>query len=188
MTDLAHTFIDKLIGREGNYSNNPNDPGGETMWGITVAEARICGYTGPMSQMPRDTAVDIYYQKYYVKTGFYKITGMLPKVAEEMLDTGVNMGVAARDPQKWLQRSLNLCNRRGKDYPDVPVTGIIDDATMGALRGLIAKRTPYGAEQLLLKNLNGFQWERYRDITEKETNSKQEDFFCGWVANRIGLL
>lgn len=187
--DLAHNFIDKLIGREGGYVDSPNDRGGETIWGITVATARACGYTGSMASMPRDTAVDIYYQEYYVKPGFYKIAGMLPKVAEEMLDTGVNMGIGMLLPQKWLQRSLNLCNRRGKDYRDVVVDGDIGPATLEALRGLIAKRTPYGAEQITLKNLNGFQWERYRDITEKGgPDSSQEEFFCGWVENRIGLL
>lgn len=188
MTDKITDMIDALISREGNYSNNPNDPGGETMFGITVGVARTCGYTGPMKDMPRQSAIDIYYQKYWVKPGFYKINGMLPKVAEEMFDTGVNMGVDGELPQKWLQRSLNLCNRRGQDYPDVTVDGDIGPATLDALRELIAKRTPYGAEQLLLKNLNGFQWERYRDITEAITNSPQEEFFCGWIANRIGVL
>lgn len=188
MADPIRDMIDRLIGREGRYSNNPADRGGETMWGITVAVARQAGYSGPMSSMPRETAADIYYQKYWIKPQFYKIGNMLPKVAEEMFDTGVNMGVDGELPQKWLQRSLNLCNRRGQDYPDVVVDGDIGPATLDALRELIAKRTPYGAEQLLLKNLNGFQWERYRDITEATPNSPQEEFFCGWVANRIGVL
>jgi hypothetical protein len=31
------SLIDGVIGREGGYSNNPNDSGGETMWGVTIA-------------------------------------------------------------------------------------------------------------------------------------------------------
>ena len=27
--------FDRLIGHEGEYSNDPNDPGGETKWGIS---------------------------------------------------------------------------------------------------------------------------------------------------------
>ena len=33
----------KLLGHEGGYSNHPADKGGETMWGSTIAVARI-GY------------------------------------------------------------------------------------------------------------------------------------------------
>lgn len=30
-----NTAFDRLLGNEGGYSNNPNDPGGETNWGIS---------------------------------------------------------------------------------------------------------------------------------------------------------
>ena len=43
--------ITVLIQREGGYTNNPNDKGGETNFGITVAVARAFGYTGPMTSM-----------------------------------------------------------------------------------------------------------------------------------------
>lgn len=187
--DIAQVYIDKLIDREGGYVNNPADHGGETNFGITLAVAREAGYTGPMQSMPRQTAADIYYQKYWIKPAFYRVASMLPKVAEELLDTGVNMGVDGLLPQKWLQRSLNLCNRRGVDYADIAVDGIIGQGTCNAIQGLISKRGSDIASDLLLKNLNGFQWERYRDICENGgPNSSQEDFFCGWVENRIGAL
>ncbi|MCG1019773.1 MULTISPECIES: glycoside hydrolase family 108 protein [Burkholderiaceae] len=51
--------FDKLIGNEGGYSNNPHDPGGETMWGVTQRVARAWGYTGPMRELPRETAKQI---------------------------------------------------------------------------------------------------------------------------------
>ena len=34
------TAFHHLLGHEGSYSNHPSDPGGETMWGITIAVAR----------------------------------------------------------------------------------------------------------------------------------------------------
>ena len=34
--------FDLLIGNEGGYVNNPADPGGETMFGITARVARAC--------------------------------------------------------------------------------------------------------------------------------------------------
>lgn len=49
----------RLIDREGGYSNNPKDPGGETMWGVTARVARAHGYTGPMRSLPISTARQI---------------------------------------------------------------------------------------------------------------------------------
>lgn len=57
--------FDRLLGNEGRYSNNPADPGGETMWGITIHEARAHGYLGPMRDMPKDFAKNIYRADYW---------------------------------------------------------------------------------------------------------------------------
>jgi lysozyme family protein len=62
--------FDALIGNEGRYSNDPADPGGETMWGITVAVAREAGWAGAMIDLPRDAgpvnAKNIYYHRYWL--------------------------------------------------------------------------------------------------------------------------
>ena len=50
----------RTVGIEGGYSNDPDDSGGETNWGITKATAVAYGYTGPMRDMPRETAHGIY--------------------------------------------------------------------------------------------------------------------------------
>jgi lysozyme family protein len=59
--------------REGGYSNNPNDSGGETMWGVTDRVARANGYAGPMKDMPREVAKNIYFASYVQKPGFASI-------------------------------------------------------------------------------------------------------------------
>lgn len=51
--------FDLLMGHEGGYSNNPKDPGGETMWGVTKRVARSWGYQGEMRNLPRETAKQI---------------------------------------------------------------------------------------------------------------------------------
>ncbi len=43
--------IDRVLGIEGGYSNDPDDPGGETNWGVTLRTARANGYTGNMIDM-----------------------------------------------------------------------------------------------------------------------------------------
>lgn len=173
-------MIETLVGKEGGYSNHPSDTGGETMWGITVAVARANGYTGPMRSMPRDTAKDIYRRKYFVLTGFDRVAEQSAAVAEELFDTGVNMGpsVAAT----FLQRLLNGLNRQGKDYADIGVDGDVGPATLRALKAYLAKRGKDG-EKVLLKGLNALQGTRY--IALAEGRSANEDFLHGWLLNRL---
>ena len=48
--------FNKLMAHEGGYANNPADPGGETMYGITIRVARAHGYNGPMRDLPLSEA------------------------------------------------------------------------------------------------------------------------------------
>lgn len=175
-------MIDDLIGREGGYTFNVNDAGGETMWGITAATARRNGYLGAMSMMPRATAATIYRNEYLVKPGFDQVLAVSPRIAEEMFDTGVNQGVSL--PGAWLQRILNALNRQGQDYADIGVDGRIGPATIGALRACLAKRGVDG-ETAILRALNCQQGVRYLDITE--ARPQNEDFYFGWLLNRVEI-
>lgn len=175
-------MIDDLIGREGRYSFNVNDAGGETMWGITAATARRNGYLGAMSMMPRATAATIYRNEYLVKPGFDQVHAVSPRIAEEMFDTGVNQG--ANLPAAWLQRILNALNRQGKDYADIGVDGRVGPATVSALRAFLAKRGVDG-ETVIVRALNCQQGVRYLDITE--ARPQNEDFYFGWLLNRVEI-
>lgn len=173
-------MIETLVGKEGGYSNHPSDTGGETMWGITVAVARANGYRGPMRSMPRDTAKDIYRRKYFVLPGFDRVAEQSAAVAEELFDTGVNMGPSVAST--FLQRLLNGLNRQGKDYADIGVDGDIGPATLRALKSYLAKRGKDG-EKVLLKGLNALQGARY--VALAEGRSANEDFLHGWLLNRL---
>lgn len=85
-----------LIGNEGGYVNNPKDPGGETMWGITARVARAHGYTGEMLDLPLETAQEIARVTYWDP---YHCDEFDPRIAFELLDTAYNGGY----PIKWLQ-------------------------------------------------------------------------------------
>lgn len=52
MNSSVADLIADLIAIEGGYSNDPDDSGGETTWGVTERRARKFGYTGPMIDMP----------------------------------------------------------------------------------------------------------------------------------------
>lgn len=174
------TLIDGVIGREGGYTNNPADPGGQTMWGITERVARANGYTGPMNALPRDTAKDIYFNQYVRKPGFAAVMGVNEAIAEELVDTGVNMGPA--NAALFLQQALNTFNNQGQDYPDLKVDGDVGPGTLNALRALLAKRGKDG-ETVMLRALNALQGERYISIGAGRPASEAFEF--GWFLRRV---
>ena len=174
------TFIENVIGKEGGYVNHPNDRGGETIWGITVGVARECGYKGPMRGMSRDMAKDIYRTQYIVKPGFAAIAEISETIAEELVDTGVNMGPAV--PSMMLQRALNALNNQGRDYADLAVDGQAGPGTRAALKAFLKKRGKDG-EAVLHKALNCLEGERYIDLAEKR--QKNEAFVFGWLRTRV---
>lgn len=57
--------FDMLMLHEGGYVNHPDDPGGETNYGITKATARRNGYDGPMKSLPLDVARRIAKAEYW---------------------------------------------------------------------------------------------------------------------------
>jgi lysozyme family protein len=179
----VEAMIDALVGREGGYSDHPADKGGPTRWGITEHVARAYGYRGDMRALPRETAIAIYRARYWTGVHFDQVAAVFPRVAEEMFDTGVNMGQAVAGA--FLQRALNLLNRGASDYPDIGTDGQIGPMTLHALEAYKAKRGAAG-EAVLQKALDGFQVGRYADITEGRPAN--EAFFYGWLANRVGAL
>ena len=175
--DLA---FQRTVGAEGGYSNNPADPGGETMWGITARVARAHGYAGAMRDLPIGTAKAIYQASFWDLIHLGEVDKISPALAAEMFDTGVNCGVGV--PVPFVQRSLNAFNRQGKDYPDMPVDGLCGPGTIAALRQLLQVRGALG-EKVMVAAMNAQQGVRYFEIVEKRPSS--EDFEFGWWANRV---
>lgn len=176
-------LISGVIGREGDYSNHPADKGGPTRWGVTEHVARAYGYKGDMRTLPRETAAAIYKRRYWTDVRFDQVAAVYPKVAEEMFDTGINMGQAVA--AKFLQRALNLLNMGATTYPDLSIDGQIGAMTVAGLKSFKQRRGVAG-QAVLLKTLDGFQVVRYADITEGRPAN--EAFFYGWIANRVGAL
>jgi lysozyme family protein len=102
------------------------------------------------------------------------------KVAEELLDTGVNMGIAWAG--KFLQRSLNALNSQGTHYSDLSVDGLIGNSTLGALKDYLDRRGRTG-EAVLMKALNCLQGTRYIELAE--VRERNESFVFGWFDHRI---
>ncbi len=97
MQTFDTAFAD-LIGNEGGYSNNPADPGGETMWGVTARVARAHGYAGSMRELPLSFARAIAKAEYW---DAYRCDEIPAQVAFQVLDAAYNGG----HPAQWLQQA-----------------------------------------------------------------------------------
>jgi lysozyme family protein len=173
-------LIDNVIAKEGGYVNHPADRGGATNWGVTEEVARAFGYAGDMKALPRSEAVRIYKLRYWMRPGFDRVNDIYPAVAEEMFDTGINMG--PKVASTFLQRCLNALNREGRDYGDITPDGDCGPVTVQNLASYKARRGAEG-ESVLVKALNALQGSRYIGIAEGRPS--QEAFVYGWLANRI---
>lgn len=173
-------LIDGVIGREGGYTNNPNDTGGATMWGVTERVARANGYAGPMNAMPREVAKNIYFSQYVQRPGFAAVMAVSETIAEELVDTGVNMGPGVAS--LFLQQALNGLNNQGRDYADIKEDADIGDGSIRALKAFLAKRGAEG-EGVLLKALNCLQGARYIELARGR--SANESFLYGWLRTRV---
>lgn len=108
--------FDALIGNEGGYSNNPADPGGETMWGVTARVARAYGYMGPMRELPRETAKAIAKKLYWDPLHLDEFD---PRVAFQIFDANYNGG----HPVIWMQGAAGA-----------KVDGLMGPATIDAVK------------------------------------------------------
>lgn len=109
MTPSFISAFESLIGNEGGYVNNPKDPGGETMYGVTARVARAHGYTGAMRDLPLATAQEIAKSEYWDK---FDCDEFDPRIAFQVFDTAYNGGY----PAKWLQLAVGA-NPDGKIGP-----------------------------------------------------------------------
>lgn len=181
MNNFEKAFTHTL-GIEGAYSNNPNDTGGETMWGITKALATHYGYSKPMREMPIETAKKIYKVEFWDKLRLEEIAKMSPELAVEMFDTAVNM--SSFHAVLFLQMCLNSFNRQGKLYLDIKEDGKIGKNTLDTLHKYYATRGVKG-KSVLFKAVNSLQGARYIELgRRREAN---EEFTFGWFNNRVSL-
>ena len=175
-------LVEALIEREGGYVANAADKGGPTCFGITEAVARANGYRGAVRDFPRDEAAAIYKRLYWLRPRLDEVAARSRRIAEELFDTGINMGPAVA--VTFLQRALTALNRNGKDYPDLVPDGRIGPATLAALDAFLELRGQSSGETVLLRALEALQGERYLRLAERRPAN--EAFLYGWLANRIG--
>ena len=170
------SILGSILAIEGGYVNHPDDPGGETNYGITKATARSYGYNGPMKELPKDLAKKIYQDWYITKPKLDKILELSPAIGHKVIDTGVNTGTLKA--VKWLQHGLNILSRNGKDYPKISEDGSVGPQTINAFKNLQKARGTVSSCELLMKLLDMQQAEHYVSLNK-------DAFIIGWLRGRI---
>lgn len=109
-------MIDRLIVREGGYVDHPQDPGGETKYGISKRSYPDLD----IKNLTRDDAARIYREDFYQRFGLDRVHSS--QIAEWLLDWLVHSGPSVI---KRVQRELN-----------VVADGVVGPQTLRALNSL----------------------------------------------------
>jgi len=149
--------ITKVIGREGGYVNDPDDPGGETKYGISKkAYPKV-----DIKNLTMDDAVEIYKDDYWLPA---KIERLPDKLQGQYFDMVVNQGIAKS--AKILQRACN-----GKNKSKIQVDGKVGPKTIKATAKLEPER------------LRAYRLMEYARLAL--TRPELEKYYYGWVRRAL---
>lgn len=179
----------KYEGGDFAWSNNPKDPGRETVMGISrvhwpddpvwaVVDAakgrpdfpRNLKYT-ILPQLARD-----FYEKNFWNQMRLNEMGN-QEVAEKAFDIAVNASIPTAS--KILQRALNVLNRRGKLWPEIKVDGVLGSITIETVGVCFANRRLKGL-MTAIRVLHGMHY-----IGIMERDEKLEEFALGWLTRAM---
>lgn len=120
------TVFERTVGLEGKYVNNPQDPGGETNWGISKrSHPNLI-----IKSLTRDQAKDIYLYEFW---NIIEADTLPDSIAYQVFDFAVNSGIETAI--RYFQRTL----------------GVADDGNFGLIsKAAMAKMT----ESDMIMNLN----------------------------------
>jgi lysozyme family protein len=163
----ALSIIDAIILAEtggdpnGGYTNDPRDPGGRTIWGISERANPDLWRNGPPT---REQAVARFAHRYIIAPGFDKIED--PKLQAQMVDFGVTSGPAVAIEK--LQKAVGA-----------PVDGHLGPKTLG-----LVNSDPQPAR---LSNLLAL--ERVRMIGRiVNKNPSQSKVLNGWLSRALDFM
>ncbi|GAB6099220.1 glycosyl hydrolase 108 family protein [Halanaerocella petrolearia] len=169
MDENFQQALELVLEYEGGYSNDEDDRGGPTKFGITKATARRLGYNEEISKLSKEEVAQMYYDNYWANLQYNLINDS--NIALEMFDQAVNLG-----PQTANCHLQRACNLLIKD--EIAVDGIVGPAILEAV-----VNCSYKLE--LIKLLNILQGYKYIKIVESDKSQKK--FIRGWLKRVYSL-
>jgi len=165
MTETFNKAFELLMRFEGGYVNDPDDPGGETKFGISKSEYPDLD----IKHLTVEQAKEIYWRDYWLKAKCPDLETYHPKLAIYHFDTAVNSGI--RRAGEILQKAIN------KQGFKLYVDGIVGPITVSTIKechiGTLLR--DYLLQRLLY----------YKAVSDR--NRTLRKFFRGWT-NRVLLL
>jgi lysozyme family protein len=143
--------IELVLGHEGGYVNDPDDPGGETNWGISKKAYKNLD----IANLSKNDAKAIYKKDYWDK---YKVGKLPPNLRYLYFDMCINMG--SRNAGRVLQRAANAKNPASAK---IKVDGMIGPNTIKAVKKveqgrLRSERVLYYARIVIKKPVQYKYW------------------------------
>jgi len=113
-----HVAINRLLGNEGGYVDDPHDPGGETNWGISKRSYP----TVDIKELTREQAIALYKRDFWDAA---RLDEQAFGVGFQMLDFAVNSGISTAI--RALQRAVGCAD-----------DGHIGPVTLAAVKAMAA--------------------------------------------------
>ncbi len=177
MESKFRVAFEKTMGHEGGYSNDPDDPGGETYRGISrVHHPDWDGwdyFPNPNFIVLDPLVQNIYYHEFWDKLECEWFT---IEIGQELFDTAVNIG--HHSASTFLQKGLNLLNNNQKRYADIYVDGQIGPVTKAAYTAMPTRYRP-----ALVKIMNILQGMYYISLMDRDPRREK---WVGWFG-RVSL-
>lgn len=101
MSVKFYKVIDRVLGHEGGYVNDPTDPGGETHWGISKRSYPNVD----IRNLTRNQAVAIYHRDFWTPVHAEDLSD---GAAHQLMDGAVNSG--PREALRFLQRAVGVAD------------------------------------------------------------------------------
>lgn len=101
MSDLFNKMIDRVLASEGGYVNHPNDPGGETQWGISKRSYPELD----IKSLTREDAKAIYRRDFWDRAHCDELH---EDVSFQVLDFAVNSG--CETAIRYMQRAAGVAD------------------------------------------------------------------------------
>ena len=158
LDDKFRQAVEVVLKHEGGYVNNPNDPGGETKYGISKRSYPHLD----IKNLTRDQAIEIYHRDWWEKYQYGKIENL--KVATKVFDLSVNMGPA--QAHMILQGAVNFVIDSG-----LKVDGVIGVKTLAAVNATDPTK--------VLQAMRYMAAEYYYALAKRRAESRA--FLMGWL-------
>jgi len=168
--EIFELAIKFTLSWEGGYVNDPNDPGGETKYGISKRQYPNLD----IKNLTVDQAKQIYYNDYWKKYKIDKIAAINPYLSIITFDTQVNTGKGI----KILQKTI-------KDYPSKEFKQIVLDNKFGPITEKYLINLNHISPNFLIHNYINNRTQYYLIITKR--NIKLRKFLYGWLNRTISL-